>query len=668
MRPLRTVFVAFAAALACAPAAAAAPPWSAPVTLSQPDQSVDDSHVAVSGNGTAIAVWARSNGAHDVVQASLRSPGGDFGAPIDLSTGGASATSPSVAVDDAGNAIVAWRRLDGNPIIRVARRAAGGSFGAPVDVSLADRSSSSPEVALAPSGEAIVVWRSTDGPETLAMASIAPPGGDFGAPIELSARGTRSARAGVAMDAAGNAIAVWERDGVIRARIRPAGGSFGSTIDLTAPGMASGPTVAMNAGGDAIVAWSRSDGANRIVQARMRPAGGAFGPTDDAISSPGEDADGATAALDAAGGAIVAWSRSDGANERVQAASAPAGGSFGAPVDLSPSGGDAFSPALAIDPAGDAVVAWSTETGPDQIVQAARRPSGGGFALPVDVSAPTGRSTDVVIGIDDEGSPLVVWQRFETKWFTQASFLDAAAPRFTSVSIPATGTVGVPVAFSASALDIWSPFSLGWTFGDGAAASGAATSHAYATPGTYEVRVTATDATGAAATTSGAIAISADVPAPPVISALRVRPRAFRAARRGGSVAKGSARARGKARGRARVRTGGRVAFRLDRAARVRFTVERMAPGRRAGRRCVRPARRNLGGRRCVRRVRVPGAFASDAKAGRNVLVFTGRIKRRTLRPGAYRLVAIPTADGLRGNTARTKFKIRKPARTRPRR
>jgi Bacterial Ig domain len=131
---------------------------------------------------------------------------------------------------------------------------------------------------------------------------------------------------------------------------------------------------------------------------------------------------------------------------------------------------------------------------------------------------------------------------------------------------------------------------------------------------------------------------------PPLLSALRVSPRRFRPARRGGSVAS--------------ARRGTRVSFALDRAASVRFTVARRMLGRRSGRRCVAPTRRNRSAKRCIRFVAVKGSFKRAGRPGVNSFRFTGRMRRRALAPGRYVLRARPTAAGVAGKTVRAAFTI----------
>ncbi len=110
----------------------------------------------------------------------------------------------------------------------------------------------------------------------------------------------------------------------------------------------------------------------------------------------------------------------------------------------------------------------------------------------------------------------------------------------------------------------------------------------------------------------------------PVISAASVRPRVFAVV------------TRGRPGGRRRAPRGTSFRYVLSEPARVIFTIERKALGRKVGGRCLRPTRGNRGRRRCARYRRV-GSFSQQGQARANRRRFGGRIARRSLRPGAYR-------------------------------
>jgi hypothetical protein len=158
--------------------------------------------------------------------------------------------------------------------------------------------------------------------------------------------------------------------------------------DLSAAGQDSyDPQVAVDGHGNAIAVWSRSNGTNLIVQAAARAAGGSFGAPQD-LSAAGQKAGFAQVAVDGHGNAIAVWSRFDGTNYIVQTAARAAasrrwryftpkrGGSFGAAQDLSAASQDAFNPQVAVDGQGNAIAVWSRSNGTNYIVQAAVRAAG----------------------------------------------------------------------------------------------------------------------------------------------------------------------------------------------------------------------------------------------------------------------------------------------------
>jgi hypothetical protein len=130
----------------------------------------------------------------------------------------------------------------------------------------------------------------------------------------------------------------------------------------------------------------------------------------------------------------------------------------------------------------------------------------------------------------------------------------------------------------------------------------------------------------------------------PLLIQLAIAPARFRAAGSGPSAA---------------AKVGATTVFTLSEPAMVSFRVERRLAGRRSGKRCVKPARRNRGHKRCARFVAVKGGFDRLGAAGPNGFRFSGRVGGRKLRPGRYRLVGT-AADGA-GNLSRvgrTPFRI----------
>jgi len=112
-------------------------------------------------------------------------------------------------------------------------------------------------------------------------------------------------------------------------------------------------------------------------------------------------------------------------------------------------------------------------------------------------------------------------------------------------------------------------------------------------------------------------------PPPAVLTALTMKPARFRT------------------RGR---RRGTTIGFRLDKAARVTLTFERLVSGRRVAKRCVANRRR---GKRCTI-VRRAGRLTVNARKGANSRRFTGVLAGKRLVRGRYRLKATPAGGRTR--------------------
>jgi len=204
-------------------------------------------------------------------------------------------------------------------------------------------------------------------------------------------------------------------------------------------------------------------------------------------------------------------------------------------------------------------------------------------------------------------------------------------PSLSVASGAATARTSEPVAFTATTSDpdLGDAVTVGWSFDDGATATGGQASHAFATAGTHTATATATDSAGVK-TVRGVTVVVAGPPKPPAggntirpptardttrpsLGPLRLSSRRFKAARSGPPVSK--------------ARAGTKVGFALSERSSVRFTVQRQAKRRKAPKRWV----------------TVKGSFTFAGTAGANSLRFRGRIGGKRLKAGSYRLSAQAT-------------------------
>jgi len=425
----------FIAATICATPVPAAPqgPWVQPaVNVSAAGHDSFDPQITTAPDGTSTAVWTSYNGSKNIIQAATRPVGGNFSAPVDLSAAGQNAQAPQIDSAPDGTVTAVWERTNGsNFIIQAAIRPPGGSFGAPVDLSATGRDANNAQITMAPDGTATAIWSRFNGSNNIIQSATRPPGGSFGSAIDLSATGANALQPQIDTAPDGTTIAIWRRSNgaktIIQASSRPPGGAFGIPADLSAAGQnASGPQIAIALDGSATAVWERSNGTNYVIQAATRPSGGSFG-TPVGLSAIGQDASSAQVATALDGTTTVDWYRFNGINYIVQAATRPSGGSFGAPVDLSATGQNVGGPQVNTAPDGTTNAVWYRLDGSKNIIQVSTRPPGGSFGAPVDLSATGQNAFDPQITSALDGRATVVWYRSDgTDEYIQA--ISTASP------------------------------------------------------------------------------------------------------------------------------------------------------------------------------------------------------------------------------------------------
>ena len=670
-------------ALAGAQSAGAAPAWIGAQRVSPTTDSnfLAQSKTIVSlPDGTAVAAYlTRDNGSigNTRVEAAVGAPRNDFGAPVVLSDTNVEASDPVLAVDANGTVLAVWAE---SGVLKFSQRAAGGAFTAPQTIGAADPLAPSPDVAIA-GGNAVVGW--TVGGAT--QVAIKPLGSStFGAPQTFATATETAKDVDVAITASGAAIVTWQTIGpvldTIRAAARPAGGVFAlvTPVFTTAVDLdnVAAPQVELDGAGRATLLWSyfNSGSSIHIVQSATRDTTGDF-TTPETLSDPTIDS-APLGSLDLAvagdGRAVAVWWAGT-----MQAEVRPAGGVFGTILaNVSAPNFVITRPNVAFAPGGRAIANWLSPGGLFYEVQSAILENGAPtFSPPIVAQSVVGAFGERIdgptpIAVDDQGNGVTMWRHeldnspdpgFQPAFRIEAARLDAVAPAFTSVNIPNTGRVGVPVQVSATATDRLSTPVLTWSFGDGGTATGETASHTYTRGGTFTISVTATDAVGNASVATDTIVI------PPVpgsgggggsvgpatdiqVTGLRLSRSVFRPASRGGSVKASSAAAKAWT----------RVTYTLSDAATVRFSFERPRAGRRVGAGCFKPTAGNRSHKSCIRYVAVKGGFSRKRPKGGDRFTFTGRLLGHRLSRGRYRIVATPvTSTGAKGKPGVANFRIR---------
>jgi hypothetical protein len=599
---------------------AESPNWSAPVAVSTPGKMGENPEVGIDALGGAVAVW--QGGMEGKVEAAIRSASsGMWQAPVAISPEGGSWLRPQVAVNARGDAVVAWSSPypEGGPgsivneTIQAAAKPAGANeweravwvseFGkAPYN----KRFSLAPQVAIDAEGEAVAVWE--DQAESGSVfhnfieAAVKLPGSTtWGSPVVLADQGRFPQ---IAMDAHGDAVAVWPGAGGLYSATLPATSSTWQPPVAVSTAQAEHPHVALDAQGDAVVDWESIGTATNTVQAAVKPAEAQWG--------------------------------------------APV--SLSGPVEYS-HGYPPLYPSLAIDAKGSAVAAWdgirsSMENG----VQAAVLPGiGAPWQAPLRVAETDGFLVGPLVTIDEKGNGVAVWERgSRANAAIEVANYDGSSPVLEGTSIPSTGQTGKQLTFAVSPLAVTTALGqTSWSFGDGSqAATGTSVSHAFAAPGNYRVTVTTADVLGNATSASSTVVVTSA----PIVQACRCKR---------GRLALSKVRITSK---RFRV-TGPHIARgRLHRRAlpfgtAFRFTL--------SGSATVQIEITNASAESCKKRTshcahsRVVGTLTyAGAPAGNDMVTFRGKVGKHVLRPGHY-VASLTARDGSgRSKAVRLSFMV----------
>jgi hypothetical protein len=640
---------------------------------------------AIAPNGFAAAAWVETlPGGQSQVDVSVRPPGGDWSAPQPLGATTMTLSDVHLAIDSAGDAALAWQAVmsPSTFVANVTTRQAGGSFGAPETVSNGDV----PRVGLDAAGNVTFVY---------SLVNSGASNGEFvreapaGSPLMNATPHTLSSTcfgfdADLAVAPSGDAIVGFSCSDAAFALRR--GGIWGSAATPFIAGSTACPTIAVNASYSgvrvAIDAQGHPIGAVQETDTQNDCMGGFFNTRQDlidlALPAGGQMAAGPTVAQSGiglafgpvpndvtlptvgigGGSAVVGWRAFDSNGFHSQQATRTYTGNGSEPPGAVQLLGDPNSNVgeshVSVGPIGQALLTWTAAPPLEKLVVfEAFSPAGGAFDQALEVSDGADHATSLSSAIDDAGDGVVGWLEAQgSTHAVHARGFDVTPPQLTTVSVSASAQVGVPAAVSAQAFDLWGPVTFSWNFGDGTA-TGADTSHSFLAAGPHTVTVTATDSAGNATSRSGTVVVGA---APggggttlrPTLTKVSQTNRVFRVGARPTAIVSAKRR---------RVPIGTTFHFSLNQAATVKIAISQSMAGRRSGKRCVKPSKRLAHNKRCTRIV-TKGVLTRHGQPGANSIAFSGRIGRRPLKPGLYRVTFVANAHGASSTPKVLRFKI----------
>jgi hypothetical protein len=505
---IRRVFLAFIAlsALATFCAARAEAAWIAPVVISNEGLQALDPQVAVDGQGNVTVAWVSGTSNRAIVVAE-HPAGGAWTNPVARLQATEKCHDPKLAVNPAGAAVLA-ADCENGAAIHAVTRTVNGIWNALSTEIPGSGAGHEPRVGIDNAGNAIVVWAGTASTVQSAYKLVA---GGWTNGGQISTAGKVALEPNVAMSPAGYAHAIWREkreetgpDPVIEVKTSHKLGAAAWTAPLrltvnlgpgsTTPVAEGEPQIAINAGGERMMAWLLPGA--KVFMAERTASSDLGG-----VSEPARSIAEATAhvempriALDGSGLGVATW-RSFASSEgfRVKAATTSSlSGSWSGPETVGGLGEvvGGTEPDVAAAPAGSATVVWRDGV----TVKAASRPASGAFAAATPISSATQTGFgEPRVAMDTGGNAIAAWSTGVVR--VAVAVNDVRAPTL-GVPLGASAVAGTPVTLSASSRDEWSTPTISWSFGDGGTANGATVSHTYASSGQRQVSVTTTDAVG----------------------------------------------------------------------------------------------------------------------------------------------------------------------------
>ena len=328
--------------------------------------------IAINGNGNAVAVWQQYQNAVWGVWANQFSPGTGWAAAVRIDSVPGPSNNPRVTFDSDGNALAVWEQSDGTSyhiwsnILLAGTTAWRGATRVDTNVGV----SGSPQMCAAGHGNVLTVWAQADTSVApvyqVRSSSYVPNSGTWTPPVLVGSLPAADAfNARVVCNATGVAFALWEQTGNNSVWANRYSFATGWTTAAEIPTSGVAPTagqIAVDANGNAMAVWyefdasgmdshtwyayyAMSGGWGVAAQLSHANAGAQVRATDPQIG------------FDAAGNALAIWNRFDGTNEFNTSSLYTPGTGWAEPVDIENQGA-VLAPVLAVAPGGDALAVW----------------------------------------------------------------------------------------------------------------------------------------------------------------------------------------------------------------------------------------------------------------------------------------------------------------------
>jgi hypothetical protein len=335
--------------------------------------------------------------------------------PVDLATPSEFSVwepRPEIAMSGAGGAVAIWPQSQGLGTLQAAGMSLTGTWGPPVNLAPNEWGQrAEPELAMNEAGEAVAVWE-----VGTVKASVRTPSGEWGPAETLSPEGSPYTRVDVAVGPAGEAVAAWSQiprfsstSGYrIEGSFRPAGGHWEPSLTISEAGNgydSYSPQVAITPTGQIVAAWNSYSHGNDHWSVQVAEMHGNEWSAPQVVSG-GRNTSSPKLAASTAGTTVI-WQSEESEEKWIEAASR-GGGEWAEPVELS--GPESFVPQIGVDAAGTAVAIWRSSYGEEgDYLESSTLPVGGHWSEPTTISGPVGERAGARLAVAPNGQILAAW-------------------------------------------------------------------------------------------------------------------------------------------------------------------------------------------------------------------------------------------------------------------
>ncbi len=184
--------------------------WGPSYTLSDNDESVNATSLAVSSGGDAAVTWCDYNGTHYQINVATLPYGQSWSSATVISNTSNDAYMPSVKMDAAGNMVAVWIAFDGSEyVLHTASCPSAGSWSSITTLSTSGSNVGNINLLITESGDAHVIWDEDDGSNSAIFYATLPYQGSWSAAASVSNTTEYAYLPSVALDGSGNAVATW---------------------------------------------------------------------------------------------------------------------------------------------------------------------------------------------------------------------------------------------------------------------------------------------------------------------------------------------------------------------------------------------------------------------------------------------------------------------------